>query len=129
MAVVKRLALVVVVVALSGCGGSALPSCFYTSLSVSPQNATADHLVSPPGNQVSFAAFGVAPSGCAVPQSNLTTVVWSVSDTADVSISDQHDPTYGVATCRNATSTPAIITATLTETNQTATGSTTLTCR
>jgi hypothetical protein len=38
--------------------------------------------------------------GCFAAQGNLTTTIWSVSDTTNINISNVHDATYGVASCR-----------------------------
>jgi len=62
---------------------------------------------------VAFLAFGGGRSGCAGTAANLSDVVWSVSDTVNVSISNAQDTTYGVATCVGATSGPVTVTATL----------------
>ena len=45
------------------------------------------------------ACLVLVPEGRAIAQSNLTNVTWTVSDTQNVSISNVHDATYGVATC------------------------------
>lgn len=94
----------------SGCGGNTMPDCSLQQITVSPTSATANHLSSP-GNTQQFLAFGVASPGCAVIQSNLTNVTWSVSDTTNVSISNVHDATFGVATCNAATAGPVTVTA------------------
>jgi hypothetical protein len=103
---------------LAGCGGTDCSSLM--AVSVSPEAATADHSAVPPGNAVQFFAFGVAPSGCFVPamgtespipQSSLHDVTWSVSDPANVSISNTHDATFGTATCLAAAPDAVTVTA------------------
>lgn len=103
----------------TGCGGkSATPECKILSINVSPGAATVDHAAAPPGNGQQFSAFIASePSGCAFALSNLTTVVWSVSDPVNVSISNVQGLTYGVATCKAATTGPVIVTGTLSQTN------------
>lgn len=97
----------------AGCGGHTTPpDCSLQQITVSPLSATANHLSSP-GNTQQFLAFGMASPGCAVIQSNLTNVTWSVSDTTNVSISNVHDITFGVATCKAATAGPVTVTASM----------------
>lgn len=92
--------------------GTNTHDCDLTGVRVSPQSATANHSSPAPANSQQFTAFGEIPEGCAIAQSNLTNVTWSVSDTQDVSISNTHDQTYGLATCINATSGPVTVTGT-----------------
>jgi len=77
---------------------------------VLPATATADHTASPPGNQVQFSAVvewpsppppGVCPQIIAVGS-------WTTSDPVNTSISNQ-PATAGLATCLNATPSPATI--------------------
>lgn len=97
----------------AGCGGNTMtPDCSLQQITVSPQTSTANHLATP-GNAQQFLAFGVAAPGCAVAQSNLTSATWSVSDSTNVSISNVHDLTYGVATCKAATAGAVTVTATV----------------
>ena len=94
--------------ALAGCGGGT--DCSILSMNISPQTTAADHNAPPPGNAQAFKARGSVAEGCAseagakVQVDGLTNVVWSVSDTTNVSISNSHDGTFGVATCLGATS-------------------------
>jgi len=95
--------------------GTAGTKCHFSSLNVSASGpTTADHTAVPPGNKVHFSAFGMSQqSECGSTQANLTNVTWSVSDTANVSISNTQDITFGDATCLKATSGPITVTATL----------------
>lgn len=104
--------------ALAGCGGGT--DCLISSMNVSPQTTIADHNAPPPGNAQAFKARGSVPEGCASPAGTqtpqvdgLTNVVWSVSDTTKVSISNSHDGTFGVATCLGATSDAVTVVANL----------------
>ncbi len=92
--------------------GADTHNCDLTGLTVSPQSATANHSAAAPANSQQFSAFPQTPVGCAVAQTTLTTVTWSVSDAQNVSISNAHDQTYGVATCINAISAPVTVTGT-----------------
>jgi hypothetical protein len=115
-----------------GCGGSATPApaCFITGMNVFPKTATVDHTAASPGNTQHFDAFqSSAPSGCAFALSSLQTVTWTVSDTANASISNAHDATYGVATCVNAAASPITVIATTPASNPVeVTATATLTC-
>jgi hypothetical protein len=98
-----------------GCGGkNSTPACKLTSINVSPVTATVDHIAAAPGNTQHFDAFDSSSTpGCVTAQGNLTTATWSVSATTHISISNVHDATYGVATCKAATTGAATITATV----------------
>src|SRR5437016_1802411 len=97
-----------------GCGSRRIDvlNCMQTGIAVAPPSATADHNAIPPGNSAKFNASATAPPGCATSQVVLNNVTWSVSDTANVSISNLHDQTYGTATCNGATGGPVTVTAT-----------------
>ena len=98
---------------IAGCGGST-PVCKLTSSSMSPGSAVVNHNAAAPANTQQFAAFDTSTvPGCAHSLSSLTTATWSVSDTTNVSISNVHDATYGVATCKGATAGAATVTATV----------------
>lgn len=116
--------------ALAGCGGNNAGRCNIQSINVTPGTATVDHTAAPPGNTMQFAAFAASvPSGCAVAQSNLTTVTWSVSDPANVSIGATSGPSFGAATCKAATTGAVTVTATLNQTGSAPVQSTaSLTC-
>jgi hypothetical protein len=86
---------------ISGCGGSTQNSCTITA-NVAPAGAMADHTLAPPGNQVQFAAQSDAVGNCPLAPDILGT--WATSDTTNTSINQQ-----GLATCLNATTTPATI--------------------
>ena len=99
-----------------GCGGKSpiTLACKITAINVFPASATISHTAPPPGNAQHFDAFASAVTpGCVVSQSNLTTAVWSVSDTTNISISNVQGATFGTATCNGATSGPATVTATV----------------
>lgn len=129
---IRNLALIALVLSLGlvlpGCGGT----CRTQSVRVMPQSDTADHNSAPPGDSVAFTAWGSGGgSGCSSTAANLGTVVWSVSDTVNVSISNAQDVTFGVATCVGPTSGPVTITATLPadkNAGKTVSGSAQLTC-
>jgi hypothetical protein len=109
---------VVLCLALAGCGGNANSRCFIQSISISPGSAIVDHTAAPPGNTQQFDAFAASvPQGCAVAQSNLTTVIWSVSDPVNVSIGGTPGPAFGAATCKAATSGAVTVTGTLNQTD------------
>jgi hypothetical protein len=116
----------------AGCGGHSAPDCSVAvALGVVPNTATADHLAAAPGNKISFFGSDVLPDGC-IPQPGpfRTDLKWSVSDTANVSIGNTPNVDYGVATCINATPSPATVTATgPNRLGATMTGSSTLTCK
>ena len=86
---------------ISGCGSSMQNGCTITA-NVAPASATADHTLAPPGNQVQFTAQSSAVGNCPLAPDTLGT--WSTSDTTNTSINQQ-----GLATCLNATTTPATI--------------------
>ena len=97
----------------AGCGGST-PVCKLTTISVSPASAVVDHNAAAPGSTQHFDAFDATSTpGCAHTLSNLTNATWSVFDTINVSISNVHDATYGIATCHGATGGAVTITATV----------------
>lgn len=106
----------------AGCGGGG--PCHIRSVTVSPQNATADHTASPPGNQVQFNA--TADCICGGPP------LWSVSDTTNVTIGPGGltDPHGGLATCLGATAGPVTVSALLIGCNDdSASGTATLICK
>ncbi len=117
---------------LTGCGDNPTTTCFFGGVNVSPATATADHSAIAPGNSQQFLASGTnLPSGCAAAAANLRDVIWSVSDTTNVNISNIQDSTFGVATCVGATAGPATVTATLTANQNSGhqvSGTATLTC-
>jgi hypothetical protein len=116
----------------AGCGGHSAPDCSVaTALGVIPNTATADHLAATPGNKISFFGSDILPNGC-IPQPGpfRTDLKWSVSDPANVSIGNTPNVDYGVATCINATPSPATVTATGTNRlGDTISGTATLTCK
>jgi hypothetical protein len=107
--------LLIATFALAGCG-SGHSSC-ELSIGVDPQTAQADHAAVAPGNQARFLATS-NPSGPGCPtvvtQLGNVNATWTTSDTVSTSITSVRTTigTDGVATCVNATATPATITAT-----------------
>lgn len=119
-----------VIVFIAGCGTSTDCS-VAVSLAVAPPTATADHLASSPGNQVSFVASDVPPAFCPpTPGAVRTDLKWSVSDPVNVTIGNTPGVDYGVATCKNATAGAVAVTASGTNTrNASISGTATLTCK
>ena len=125
----------------NACGGYSGNSsnCFISSLSVSPPTAIADHNLFPPGNSQQFSAFvgQASSSACAYMQSNLTNVMWTVSDPANATIGNSmtgnpQTDNFGLATCMHSSSAPITVTATLppgANSGHTATGAATLNCK
>ena len=130
---ILRLASLVVTVLLAslGCGGSQ-QNCDLTALSVFPSTRTADHGIPSPGNQVQFFAGPVTKGQCVAGECvNCSGQTWTVSDTANVSISNNANDN-GTATCLGATKGTVTITATApvsTKSKKTVTGTATLTCK
>ena len=92
---------------LAACGGSASDNpCVVTAI-IKPVTATADHTVVAPGNQVQFSTSLTTSGSCALPQ-NIVLGSWSTSDPTDITISSQQ-PTQALATCVNATTSPATV--------------------
>ena len=107
--IILRIVVLLLTLAIASCG-----VCRTGVVNISPQSVAADHNAPAPGNSAAFTAWGSgAGDGCASTASNLGNVVWSVSDMANVSISNAQDSTYGVATCLGATSGTVTVTATL----------------
>jgi len=120
-----------------GCGGSSLNSANSTNssscgtliaISVSPQNATANHSAPAPGNQQQFMANLGFPPGCPPPPVAFGLATWFVSDPVNVGISNVKDATYGTATCIGATAAPVTVTATASLNGPPVSGSASLTC-
>jgi hypothetical protein len=86
---------------LAGCGGTTQNTCSITA-NVVPATGTADHALAPPGNQVQFAMQSSVAGNC--PLAADTQGTWSTSDGTNTSINQQ-----GLATCVNATASPATI--------------------
>lgn len=95
---------------------------------MSPATATASHTAAAPGNQQQFSNNPVFHQGCPALPLAFGFATWSVSDPANVSISNAKDSTYGTATCTGATAGPATVTATATLNGSTVSGSASLTC-
>lgn len=96
-------------------------------LVITPANATADHTLSPPGNQIQFTANApTAGQGCKQEIAIISAPQWRSSDSTDV----QFSPTVnGLATCVNATSSPSTISAQQVLGVQQANGTAQLTCK
>ena len=73
---------------------------------VLPLEAQASHRALPPGNQVQFSVHATTTGSCGLVVGHVGS--WSTSDPDNTNISNQ-SPTEGLATCLNATSTPATI--------------------
>ena len=87
------------------CGSSSSDTCMITT-AITPQNATVDHNATEPGNEVQFSLSSTVKGNCPLVPDFLG--VWSTSDPVNTTISNQA-PTQGLATCLNATPTPATI--------------------
>ncbi|HUN87763.1 MAG TPA: hypothetical protein VMU28_03170 [Terriglobales bacterium] len=84
------------------------PQCVITA-AILPATATADHSASAPANQVQFSEKQtLSPTGCVPPPEPAEALAclpnWTTSDTVNTSVSET-----GLATCLNATPTPATI--------------------
>ena len=99
------LALVFLCASMAACGGISSDRCVVTN-AIAPVNATADHNATAPGNEVQFSLSSTVKGNC--PLIPDFAGVWSTSDSVNTTISNQA-PTQGLATCLNATSTPATI--------------------
>jgi hypothetical protein len=87
------------------CGGVSSNTCMITT-GITPPNATADHNATVPGNEVQFSLSSTVKGNC--PLTPDFVGVWSISDPVNTTLSNQA-PTQGLATCLNATPTPATI--------------------
>jgi hypothetical protein len=87
---------------LEGCGGYGSTGACQITAVITPPNASADHSAVPPGNQAQFSLQSSVSGNCPYIADKLGT--WSTSDPANTTISNQ-----GLATCVNATATPATI--------------------
>lgn len=111
-----RLLTLLLVLAFTSCGNN---ECMVVSMVVDPQTGVADHNAAPPGNELQFFSDGTFSSSCpAMPMGTpvrrgLQDVIWTVSDTTNVSISNVKDTTFGTSTCLGPTSGAATVTATL----------------
>jgi hypothetical protein len=96
-------------VLLGSCGvsGGINPDTCTVTAAVLPSNATADHSMLPPGNQVQFSTTSTVTGNCPLIPDQLGS--WATSDPVNTTTSNQA-PTQGRATCLNATPTPATIT-------------------
>jgi len=106
--------LVIWCTSMAACGGLYNDQCVVTT-NITPPNATADHTSAPPGNEAQFSLSSSVKGNCPLIPDFLG--VWSTSDPVNTSISNQ-PPTQGLATCLNATSTPATISNSSTVTGQ-----------
>ena len=101
---------------LMACSGNASFNGCTTSIQIDPSPASTDHTFTPPGNQVTFTATYVrAGDKCPLVATVIGDVdaTWTTSDTVNTTIVNQKTSvgTNGLATCVNATPTPAVITA------------------
>jgi hypothetical protein len=99
------LSLVFMCASMAACGGLSSDRCVVTT-AITPVNATADHNAAAPGNEVQFSLSSTVKGNC--PLVPAFVGVWSTSDPVNTTISNQA-PTQGLATCLNATPTPATI--------------------
>jgi hypothetical protein len=90
---------------MSACGGTSSDTCMITT-GITPPSAMADHNAIGPGNEVQFSLSSAVQGNCPLIPDFVG--VWSTSDPVNTTISNQA-PTQGLATCLNATSTPATI--------------------
>jgi hypothetical protein len=87
------------------CGGSSSDTCMITT-AINPQNATADHSATVPGNELQFSLSSTVKGNCPLVPDFVG--VWSTSDPVNTTISNQA-PTQGLATCLNTTPTAVTI--------------------
>jgi len=99
------LSLVLMCALMAACGGISSNRCVVTT-AIAPVNATADHSATAPGNDVQFSLSSTVKGNCPLIPDSIG--VWSTSDPVNTTISNQA-LTQGLATCLNATSTPATI--------------------
>jgi len=101
-------ALIVISATLMGCGASNMSQPCTATAAIVPATASADHTLSPPGNQVQFTEQDtLTPPGCTPPPVQPGAVCapnWTTSDATDTSVTNT-----GLATCINATPSPATI--------------------
>jgi len=114
-----------------GCGNTQ-QACELTALSITPSSVTADHAVSAPGDQIQFFAGPVTKGQCAAGAClNCWGQTWTVSDTVNVSISNENLDN-GTATCLGKTNGAVTVTATAPVkpgSMQTVTGTAKLSCQ
>jgi len=109
------LGVTLICVLLTGCGGTASSSGRITAsgncvnAAVIPSNAMADHTAAAPGDQVQFSLVVQPEPGGGVCPQFVTAGAWTTSDPVNTAISNQ-PATQGLATCLNATPSPATIT-------------------
>jgi len=89
---------------MAGCGVSS-DRCMVTT-AIAPVNATADHNAAAPGNEVQYSLSSTVKGNCPLIPDFFG--VWSTSDPVNTTISNEAS-TQGLATCLNATPTPATI--------------------
>jgi len=98
------LSLALMCASMAACGTSS-DRCVVTT-AIAPMNATADHNAVAPGNEVQFSLSSTVKGNCPLIPDSIG--VWSTADPVNTTISNQAS-TQGLATCLNATSTPATI--------------------
>jgi len=75
---------------------------------VTPASSTADHAQAAPANQAQFSAQASVSGNCPLIPDRLG--AWTTSDPAAVTLTrDSQNPMHALATCVNATATPATI--------------------
>src|SRR4051812_46455739 len=98
--------LITVTSILLGCASNQDCSISNGTIQISPLTATADHTGVPPRNQVQFYADPTHKPGCYYPQviGSIRNATWTATDSLNVTISNQNDASYGLATCLNPAS-------------------------
>lgn len=110
-AILPSIALLALLAGCSAMTGSSIgdPSntCTITA-AVTPATSTADHTLSPPGNQAQFTASSTVTGNCPLTPDFLGS--WSTSDSINTTLTtNTQNPLQAAATCRNAAPTPATI--------------------
>ena len=98
---------------------------------ITPTAGSADHAGMAPANQQQFQAQAVLPptvQGC-IYNNVISSLQWTSSDTVDIQLAANQQTGSVVATCVNATETPATISVTQYRGGITGTGTATLTCK
>src|SRR5438067_11178018 len=108
MRAVSLLAPTVFCVPLANCSPASSDTCQITA-AVTPSNAAADHSAPAPGNEVQFSLVSRVEGNCPlIPDRGGS---WSTSDPVNTVISSSDQPfAPAIATCLNATPSPATIT-------------------
>ena len=91
------------------CGSTTSSSSCPINAAVVPSSATADHTAAPPGDQVQFSTVVTGTGKLGVCPLVIAAGSWTTSDPVNTAISNQ-PATQGLATCLDATPSPATIT-------------------